>query len=251
MPNLVGMTRTQAYAALQQKQLFFTTKGPGANTANWLRVVGEIPAAGSSVPVRSTVTLLVSLRLAPSAKVRTTTHPASHQRRHYFSTPNLQGQNQSFTQWFTHRHAYHLIVLRIGTKVGRWNDVLIQYPRPGQRVPVGTPIIVTVEHLMKVPAGQKHVPLLPPTPKAPKIRHAKVHFGVATWYNYVPGRCATWYLPYGTRIWVKDLRNGHVISCVVTDREGAHGNRAVDLNETQFSQLAPLGRGVVPVRVWW
>lgn len=75
--------------------------------------------------------------------------------------------------------------------------------------------------------------------------------GVATWYSYIPGRCATWFLPMGTRVSVEDLSNGHVISCVVTDREAAHGQRVVDLSETQFAQLAPLGVGVVPVRVTW
>jgi rare lipoprotein A (peptidoglycan hydrolase) len=50
---------------------------------------------------------------------------------------------------------------------------------------------------------------------------------------------------------VEDLRNGHTISCVVTDREETRGDRAVDLSETQFAELAPLAVGVVPVRVTW
>jgi rare lipoprotein A (peptidoglycan hydrolase) len=87
--------------------------------------------------------------------------------------------------------------------------------------------------------------------KATHPRVGNVHVGVATWYSYIPGQCATWYLPRGTRISVEDLDNHKVISCVVTDLEAAHGNRAVDLSETQFAQLAPLGVGVVPVKVTW
>ena len=80
---------------------------------------------------------------------------------------------------------------------------------------------------------------------------AKYRVGDATWYAYFPGRCATWYLPMGTRVHVRDLATGRVVTCVVTDREAAHGDRVVDLAEAQFSQLEPLWRGVIRVRVWW
>jgi rare lipoprotein A (peptidoglycan hydrolase) len=75
--------------------------------------------------------------------------------------------------------------------------------------------------------------------------------GVATWYSYIPGRCADWYSPMGTRLHIESLVTHRIITCVVTDREAAHGNRVVDLSETQFAQLAPLAKGVTPVRVWW
>ena len=42
---------------------------------------------------------------------------------------------------------------------------------------------------------------------------------IATWYNYIPGRCATWYLPKGTVITVRDLATGRSITCVISDRE--------------------------------
>jgi rare lipoprotein A (peptidoglycan hydrolase) len=79
----------------------------------------------------------------------------------------------------------------------------------------------------------------------------RYRIGDATWYSYIPGRCATWYLPKGTRITVRDLKTGKAVHCIVTDREAAHGNRVVDLNETQFAQLAPLARGVIVVKVSW
>ncbi len=84
-----------------------------------------------------------------------------------------------------------------------------------------------------------------------KRKPGRYRIGVATWYSYIPGHCATWYLPSGTRIRVRDLATGHSITCIVTDREAAHGNRVVDLNETQFAQLAPLRVGVIAVKVTW
>ena len=75
--------------------------------------------------------------------------------------------------------------------------------------------------------------------------------GVATWYNYIPGRCATWYLPKGTKITIRDLTTGKAITCIISDREWHSGNHVVDLSETQFAQLAPLWKGVISVKVTW
>jgi hypothetical protein len=89
------------------------------------------------------------------------------------------------------------------------------------------------------------------TTRPKKKRPKRYRIGDATWYADFPGRCATWDLPMGTRIAVRDLATGKVVHCIVTDREAAHGNRVVDLSETQFAQLAPLSKGVVVVRVSW
>ena len=70
-------------------------------------------------------------------------------------------------------------------------------------------------------------PSLPPVPvKVPGvvINGAGYKIGVATWYNYIPGRCATWYLPKGTRLTVRDLSTGKTITCIISDRED-HGER--------------------------
>ena len=121
-------------------------------------------------------------------------------------------------------------------------------------------VVVAVRHtgkrpVVKLESVTRQSIKVPSKPVKKKVtsRPALADFrvGVATWYSYVPGRCATWYLPMGTRVNVEDLDNGRVITCVVTDREASHGNRVVDLSETQFSELAPMGVGVVPVRVTW
>ena len=84
-----------------------------------------------------------------------------------------------------------------------------------------------------------------------KSKPKKYRIGDATWYRYIPGRCATWYLPRGTRITIRDLATGRVVHCIASDREAAHGNRVVDLDSVQFAELAPLSKGVVVVKVSW
>jgi len=85
----------------------------------------------------------------------------------------------------------------------------------------------------------------------PKKKHGRYRIGDATWYRYIPGHCATWYLPRGTRITIRDLATGKVVHCIASDREGAHGDRVVDLDTQQFAELAPLSKGVVVVKVSW
>lgn len=59
VPNVVGMNQAQVYAAFKKAQLFFTTRGPNAGTTKWTKVVSEIPAAGTMVKWKSTITLNV------------------------------------------------------------------------------------------------------------------------------------------------------------------------------------------------
>jgi hypothetical protein len=94
----------------------------------------------------------------------------------------------------------------------------------------------------------------PPPTTTTTVKRSRANdfrIGVATWYSYIPGRCATWYLPLGTVVRVRDLATGKVVKCRATDREGSHGNRVVDLDAAQFAQLTPLWHGVLRVRVSW
>ena len=156
-----------------------------------------------------------------------------------------------------------------GSNSASWTRVVGEIPAAGTMIhpfstiildvtttPVSVPVAVhaPVKSTVKLDAvtGPRAKPRpRPSTKKLALPSTADQRVGVATWYSYIPGRCATWFLPMGTRVNVEDLRNGHVISCVVSDREAARGERVVDLSETQFAQLAPLGVGVVPVRVTW
>jgi hypothetical protein len=199
MPNFAGMGRSGVFSEMFSAKLYFKTTGPGANTAHWVRVVGELPAAGTMIHPFSTVILDVT-----TVPVVTAVHHV-----------------------LTKTTAVHHVLTT--------THVL-------KRKPV-IKLASVARTSVKRPTGTKH--------KATHPRVVDLHVGVATWYSYIPGQCATWYLPRGTRINVEDLDNHKVISCVVTDREAAQGNRAVDLSETQFAELAPLGVGVVPVRVTW
>ncbi len=59
VPNVVGMNQAQVYAAFKKAQLFYTTRGPNAGTTKWTKVVSEVPAAGTMVKWKSTITLNV------------------------------------------------------------------------------------------------------------------------------------------------------------------------------------------------
>ena len=187
MPNFIGMGHASVFSEMYSAQLYYKTLGPGANSASWTRVVGEIPTAGTMIHPFSTVILYVTTAPAPAPVAVSTAAPTA-------------------------------------VKV----DAVTRQVAP----PTATQRKATTRAVVSGSTGALRV-------------------GVATWYSYIPGQCATWYLPMGTRIRVEDLRNGRVISCVVTDREAARGRHVVDLSETQFAQLAPLGVGVVPVRVTW
>jgi beta-lactam-binding protein with PASTA domain len=204
MPNFVGMDRSGVYSEMYSAKLYFKTTGPGADTSRWVRVVGELPAAGTMIHPLSTVILQV-----------TTVSVALTAVRHVLKQTSA---------------VHHVLATTHVVKKKEKKKQVIKF------------------------ASVARTSVTRPTSTRHKVTHPRVeniHVGVATWYSYIPGQCATWYLPRGTRIYVEDLDNHKVISCVVTDQEAAHGDRAVDLSETQFAQLAPLGVGVVPVKVTW
>ena len=112
--------------------------------------------------------------------------------------------------------------------------------------PVVHHVVPPVVHHV-VPPVVHHV--VPPVHRAVHTTHVKT--GFATWYNYIPGQCAAAFVPHGVRLYIRDRRNGRTISCIVTDTEAPGSSHIVDLSETQFSQLAPLAKGVVPIAVYW
>jgi len=75
--------------------------------------------------------------------------------------------------------------------------------------------------------------------------------GIATWYAWHPGQCASPWLPHGTLVTVTDLATHRTIQCLVTDTEAHNPGRVVDLSQYCFEQLAPLSQGVIEVRISW
>ncbi len=124
---------------------------------------------------------------------------------------------------------------------GQGTVVLAAHRRPAHRVlhPVHHHAPKPVHHHTPTPVHHR------------KVVHPNHRVGIATWYDWHPGQCATSYLPHGTRIWIRDLDTGRVISCVVTDTQAYNPQRVVDLSQTQFAELAPLSTGIVRVEVSW
>ena len=62
--------------------------------------------------------------------------------------------------------------------------------------------------------------------------------------------CAHRTLPKGTVVTVVNTKSGATTWCIVRDR-GPFGNAIIDLDEEQFAELAPVGAGVINVRITW
>ncbi len=232
VPSLLGLSRARTYAAMAKAQLFFTTRGPGSSNATWKVVVRQTPRAGTRVRWHATVALVVSTavpRTKPKPKPKrpvpvTTTTRAPVKRPKPTCVPVTTPSAPTTTAPIT-------------TSTG------VATTTPAATTTTTVPVTTTT--ICRVPVTTTTV--RPTRPKKPK----RYRIGEATWYEYIPGRCATWYLPRGTRITVRDLKTGKLIHCIATDREAAHGDRVVDLNQTEFAQLAPLSQGVVVVKVSW
>ncbi len=340
MPNVVGLTRTQAYAAMKAAQLFFKTRGPGSADGKWVSVTHELPGAGTLVPWRSTVTLTTSMsavhasrrvpRVVGLTKARvyaamksaqlffktrgpgsadakwvavarqspapgtvvawhatvtiTTTMRAPHPRRR---VPNVVGMSRARAIAVMHSSQLVLRAVGAGASNNSWTSAARQSPaagtivawhavvtlsvkrsppkslsstRPTTTTTVAATTTTTVAATTTTtypgetttstsPTTTTTVPVTTTTRKPSKINDYRI--GAATWYSYIPGHCATWFLPYGTRITVRDLATGRAIVCTVTDKEAARGDRVVDLSETEFARLAPLAKGVIRVKVTW
>jgi serine/threonine-protein kinase len=59
MPNVAGMTRAEVNTALHNAGLYYSTRGPGADSPTWTTVVSSVPAAGTMVKWHSNVILNV------------------------------------------------------------------------------------------------------------------------------------------------------------------------------------------------
>jgi rare lipoprotein A len=77
--------------------------------------------------------------------------------------------------------------------------------------------------------------------------------GEASWYSFAPGSgftAAHPWLPFGTVVQVTNLATGESIEVTINDR-GPFGGRVIDLSDEAFAAIAPLGAGVIDVRLLW
>jgi beta-lactam-binding protein with PASTA domain len=221
VPRLIGLSRARTYAVMKHLQLFFRTRGPGSATGKWIVVLRQSPAPGTRVRWHATVSLVVSTR-RPKKPVTTTTKPKP----------------------VTTTTKPKPVCVPVTTTVPPTTTTEATTTIPGETTTTTTtPPPVTTSTICK--------PVTTTTVKPKKKKAVRYRIGDATWYRYVPNHCATWYLPRGTRITVRDLKTGKVIHCIASDREAAHGDRVVDLDTQQFAELAPLAKGVIAVKVSW
>lgn len=84
------------------------------------------------------------------------------------------------------------------------------------------------------------------------VNHGGSQSGSASWYGTPGLGAASPTLPFGTVVRVTNAATGATINVVIRDRGPyAGGDRIIDLSPTAFSQIAPLGTGVIPVRLQW
>ena len=270
MPRLVGLDRPHVYAVMRSLGLYFVTRGPGAADGHWQSVRAQSVRPGTLVPWHSQVALAVST--APWTGPR--------------AVPRLVGLNRPQV-YAAMRHAHLFFVTQgPGGLDGHWNRVVSQRPAAGTQVGYQSTVWLTVTIVRPRPPATTttvHHPTTttstttsttttttpgetttttsptdsttttthPVTTTTVRRRPHKYAYGLATWYSYIPGRCATWFIPYGHRLWIMDLSTHKVITCVVSDIQASKSNHIVDLSMSDFSRLAPLARGIVRVKIWW
>ena len=256
MPDVTHRARGAAFTAMAKAGLYFNVSGP----TNWNVVIAQRPAPGTHVAWHSTVSLVVARETAPTT---TTTVRASVRLR----VPSLVGRTRAAVLALLAREGLRLHPQGPGSTDGTWTKAVAQSPSPGTVVRRGS--VIVVDTMRTPPSTTTSVATTttslggsttsttattttrPTTTTTVRAEPTRTRIGVATWYAYIPGQCATWYLPRGTRITVEDLATGRMISCVVTDRQDYSPGRVVDLSRTQFAELTPLWRGVVRVKVSW
>jgi beta-lactam-binding protein with PASTA domain len=235
MPDLVGRSRLAVYRTMRHDGLYFMTRGPGSANDHWAVVADQSPRPGASIAWHGEAVLTVST-VAP--------HIAR-------AVPRVIGLSRAGVYAAMSRAQLFFRTVGPGSSSGRWVVVLSQSPAAGTKVAWHAEVTVHVAMTRPAPKRPVTTTTAPVAATGVVISGTNYKVGIATWYDYTPGECATWYLPKGTRITVRDLTTGRTITCVITDREAHEYNHVVDLSETQFSQLEPLWRGVISVKVSW
>ncbi len=240
MPDVLRRSRSAAFTAMARAGLYFVVHGP----MNWTVVTAQNPRPGARVAWHATVVLATARVVAPSTTVR---------------VPALVGLTRSQVLAAVDRLGLRLHPQGVGSGDGTWSRATAQTPPPGTGGRPGAGVVVDTGRVPSptttgvTPTTTAATTTSGPPTTTTTARATPVHdrIGVATWYAYIPGQCATSYLPKGTLITVEDLATGRSVQCVVTDHQAYSPGRIVDLAETQFAELAPLWRGVIEVKVSW
>lgn len=82
------------------------------------------------------------------------------------------------------------------------------------------------------------------------VKVGKVHTGAASWYAWTGTMAAAnpW-LPIGSYVRVTNKANGKQVIVKINDRGPFGPGRIIDLDKVAFAQIAPLGAGVVDIKM--
>ena len=112
---------------------------------------------------------------------------------------------------------------------------------------------VTGERVIRPAVDQlrRSGPASPSLPMAVPGGH--VAAGQATWYDppWSGLTAASPWIPFGTHVTVTDVATGRTVIVVISDRGPFAPGRIIDLSPEAFSDLSPLGRGVLDVHISW
>ncbi|MGI8427115.1 MAG: ubiquitin-like domain-containing protein [Actinomycetota bacterium] len=75
--------------------------------------------------------------------------------------------------------------------------------------------------------------------------------GAASWYSQPGLMAAHPNLPFGTVVRVTNIANGKQVTVTIRDRGPFTGGRKIDLSDSAFKEIAPLGSGVINVKMEW
>ena len=221
---------------MRRAGLYFVTVGAGSAQSHWVRATAQSPRPGTLVAYHSRVVVHVTDLTPRGPRIM----------------PRLIGDSRAQVFALMRRTSLYFSTVGPGASSGTWSVAVAQSPAPGTVVAWHARVIV---HVIARAAALAHASVTFRAPvgvsETAAIAAGHYRYGVATWYSYFPGRCATWFLPKGTVVTVRDLATGNTISCTVTDHEDPGSNHIIDLSETQFAELAPLPQGVINVRVTW
>jgi uncharacterized protein YabE (DUF348 family) len=143
--------------------------------------------------------------------------------------------------------AGHNGVAHVFTNVVRKDGTITQWGPVIREKVVQTPVTQILRRGTKTSGTQR-------PPASPATGGGSAQSGTASWYDSHAGSgsCAHLTLPFGTIVTILNTANGRTAQCRVGDRgPAASTGHIIDLNRDVFSQLAPLGTGIIPVKLSW
>ncbi|MFN2607478.1 MAG: septal ring lytic transglycosylase RlpA family protein [Acidimicrobiales bacterium] len=117
-------------------------------------------------------------------------------------------------------------------------------PPPPASPTIDVPMVATAPDLELASFHDAPTTTSPP----PAGHHAA---GVASWFAFTKGTCASRTIPRGTVVTVTRPATGASVTCKVADWGPGDTNRIIDLSPDVFAALSNPGTGLLDVRLAW